>query len=58
MSIFCIICLDNQSNNTEIHLVADKHQLSQINLEVSHLIDVFQRFGTRRCEKEIIYIMI
>ena len=45
MSIFCIICLDNQSNNTEIHLVADKHQLSQINLEVSHLIDVFQRFG-------------
>ena len=31
--------------NTEIHLLNDKTQLHQINLEIEHLLEIFSRFG-------------
>ena len=35
----------DQMTNTEIHLLNDKSQLHQINLEIEHLLEIFSRFG-------------
>ena len=35
----------DQMTNTEIHLLNDKTQQHQINLEIEHLLEIFTRFG-------------